>query len=125
VRKRGALLLALFVAGLAACIWLWSAGRRNWLTVENHSGQAIAQFRVTVGGRTIEFRDVPDGAAVSADFPIRADDHFAVEGRFADGTKIGGDFGYVTSGMAREHARFTVQQGGKIDFQQSHRIAIY
>lgn len=120
-----AVLVLLLVVGVAGLLWAARGRLQNRLTVENRSGQAIALLRVTTGGETAVFRDLPDGAAATAPFRIQTDDHFAVEGRLEDGTGLGGNFGYVTNGMSGQRARFVVLPGGKIRFDQSNRIGPY
>src|SRR5437660_8152566 len=95
------LLVGVFV-GLLARHW---ERAQNRLAVENRSGQPLTFFKVTTAGETITFKDVPADGQVTAAFRIRADDHFAVEGRLADGKRIRGDFGYVTNGMSGHRAR--------------------
>jgi hypothetical protein len=115
-RRRWVLrLAAVLVAGLAALLWATGQPARDVLTVENRSGQVLAQLRVTVAGQTSTFQNVPAGGSVSAPFRIRADDHFAVEGRLADGTMV------RSNGMAGEQARLIVLPGGEIKFQQRGR----
>lgn len=117
-----ALLLA---GGLAGLVWMARERLQNRLTVENRSGQPIALLKVTISGETTVHRNVPDGAAVTAPFPIHSDDHFAVEGQLADGTPVGGNFGYVTNGMSGERARLVVHPGGKVTFEQNNRVHPY
>lgn len=95
---------------------------QNQLTVENRSGQALSWIRVAVTGSSSVawFRDGPDEGVVSSTFRIGGDGHFQVNGRLADGTRLEGNFGYVTSGMSGQRARFVIRPGGKIDFDGSH-----
>ncbi|HYT87589.1 MAG TPA: hypothetical protein VEL76_02615 [Gemmataceae bacterium] len=58
-------------------------------------------------------------------FRIGSDDHFTIKGRLADGTAVGGEFGYVTNGMAGERACFVVLPEGKVEFWQSNQIGPY
>ena len=128
MKKRG---FAIFFLIVVTIVLLWGARERyherhrNQLVVENRSGQAIAQLRITITRETILFENVADGAEVAAPFRIGADDHFVVAGRLADGSAIGGNFGYVTNGMAGERARFRVGRGGAIDFDQDDNIPLY
>jgi hypothetical protein len=115
----------LVVSGLAGLLWVVWERFQNRLTVENRSGQPIALLEIAIGGETVAFRNMADGATVTAAFTIATDDHFAVEGRLADGTRLGGKFGYVTNGMCGERAAFGVQPAGKIAFEQTGRISPY
>jgi hypothetical protein len=94
--------LLLPVAVLSLLLWGAWACLQNRLVVENTSGQPIAVLKITIAGETILLQDIPAGTAVSCRFPIGSDDHFTVDDRLADGTRIAGDFGYVTNGMFRE-----------------------
>jgi len=127
MKKRVVAVILLVAVGT---ILFWAAWerfqkRRNYLVVENRSGQPIAQLRITISQEAIRFEDVPDGIDVTAPFRIGSDDHFVVVGRLADGTNIGGDFGYVTNGMAGERAHFFVERRGVIEFDQSKRVSVY
>lgn len=106
------------LVGLAALAIYAYFRIENRLVVENQSGQPIASLKITVGGRTIVFENVQSGSKESSRFFIGGGDHFVVAGQLADGTRIKGDFSYVTTGMYGEHARFVVQPGGKIQFRQ-------
>lgn len=110
-------LAVLVIAGLALLGWAYAERSRNVLTVENRSGQTISLLHITAAGQTSEFRDVASGAEVTASFRIKGDDHFAVEGRLADGTLIRGQFRSVTSGMSGERAHLVVLPGGQIVFR--------
>jgi hypothetical protein len=123
MKKRS--IVALVVVGVMAGV-LWAALERfqNRLTVENRSGQPLT-LRVTTGGETITLPEVPAGGEVTAAFPIRSDDHFAVGGMLAHGTAVGGEFGYVTNGMSGQRARFDISPGGKVEFSQSDWICPY
>src|SRR5688572_14902946 len=113
-RRMAAVAAALVIAGAVAGLWAARERLRNRLAVENESGQPLALLRVRISGEDIVFRDVPAGGGVSVAFSIRSDDHFAVEGRLADGTDIRGEFGYVTNGMSGQRVRFIVMPGGKV-----------
>jgi len=119
------LTLVLLVAGL---MWAGWAGRerfQNRLFVENRSGQPITMLKIITGGETRVFHEVPDEAELSATFRIASDDHFAVDGLLANGTKVSGEFGYVTNGMSGEHAFFVIRPEGKIEFRQSNKTTPY
>ncbi len=126
-RRRIAVLVGavLFVGALVGLLVRHWERAQNRLTVENRSGQPLTVFKVITAGEAITFTDVPVGGEVTAAFGIQADDHFAVEGRLADGKRVGGDFGYVTNGMSGQRARFVVRPGGQIEFTQSSGINPY
>jgi hypothetical protein len=107
-RKRWLLRLAVVpLAGLAALLW-FSGQRSRDLTVENRSRQSIASLQITVAGQTNTFRDVADGARVTAPFQARDGDPFRMDGQLADGTRI------RASGMLGERTQFLVLPGGEI-----------
>jgi hypothetical protein len=110
---------------LVGLLWVVRERYQNRLAVENRSGQAVAFLRVTIAGETIPFRDVRAGAEVTATFRIKTKDHFVVEGRLADGTRVGGEFGYVGNGMHRERAHFVILPDGEIEFRQSNTTTPY
>jgi hypothetical protein len=94
---------------------------QNRLTVENHSGQAVALLMIGIYGSSSSFmfENMPDGSEGSASLRIVRDGGFYVHGFLADGTSIaGGYYGYVTNGMYGEHAHFVVKEGGRLDFSQ-------
>jgi hypothetical protein len=105
------------VAGIAL---LYGGMRKleNRLAVVNQSGQLLSRLKVGMGhaGPIATFEDLRDGGVETASFSIKGDDSFVVDGMLADGTKVGGNFGYVTNGEFGERPRFVVRRGGKIDF---------
>lgn len=113
------LLLAICCSGLVWAAW---QQRQNRLYIENRSGQSIAWLNITIAKETIEFKNIPAGGKVTSTFQIITDDHFVVQGQLVDGTKIGGEFGYVTGGMEPEEAFFIIRRDGKIDFRQTNNI---
>jgi hypothetical protein len=90
----------------------------NRLTVVNESGQAIKQLSITVGKRPLSFEHLPAGGTAAGQFWIESDDGFQVDGQLADATPIRDNVGYVTHGMCRERAEFTVKPGGKVVLEQ-------
>ncbi len=90
----------------------------NRLVVESRSGQTLARLKIGLAnsGPIATFRDLPDGGVETASFGIGGDDSFVLDARLADGTKVGGNFGYVTNGYYGVRPRFVVREGGKIDF---------
>jgi hypothetical protein len=92
---------------------------RNRLVVENRSGQPVVRLEVSMRSVPVAtFRNLPDGAQGSATFRVAGDNSFDLCGAFADGTRVGGNFGYFTTGGYGEHPRFIIQRGGQIDFTQ-------
>src|SRR5690242_14943506 len=99
------------IAGLAVVCGGMSCFVRmveNRLVVENRSGQPILWLRISMyySGPIAMFKDLPDGGAETASFRIRGDDSFALDGILADGTRLSGDYGYVTNGQFGVHPRF-------------------
>lgn len=92
----------------------------NRLVVENQSGRPLAWLKIGMGraGPIASFKDLPDGGAETASFIIRGDDGFVLDGMLMDGTKVGGNFGYVTNGDYGERPCFVIRRGGKVDFTQ-------
>ena len=107
------------VALLAALIAATGRAMRNRIVVENRSGVAVKVITITVGPTAISLGELPPGRTVQATYSIPGDAHSTVTGRLADGTPLGGNFGYVTGGMYGETARFSIEPGGKIEFSQA------
>jgi len=95
---------------------------QNWLEVKNESGKAIRILTIEVTHEVIRFGDISDGSTVFGRFQIGSDDHFAVRGELADGTRISANCGYVTNGMSGEQATFVIRPGGKVEFSQSNSL---
>jgi hypothetical protein len=92
---------------------------RDRLVVVNRSGQPIVRLEISMRSVPVAtFRNLPDGAEGSATFRIVGDNSFDLIGALADGTRVGGNFGYFTTGSYGEHPRFVIQRGGQIDFTQ-------
>ena len=109
-------LAVLAIIGLGAVLWVTRGGLQNRLTVENRSTQALPLLRITIGGETVAFHDMPPGGEEAAAFTTRRDDRFTVEGRLADGTLVRGVFGHLANGAVGERARFIIRPGGQIEF---------
>jgi hypothetical protein len=107
------------VALIAALIAAADRAARNRILVENRSGLAVVGLRIAVGPNRIGFSTLDPGRTVDTTFSLRGDASFAVSGRLADGTPIGGNFGYVTGGMFGETAHFTIGPGGEILYRQN------
>lgn len=88
--------------------------RWNRLNVENRSGQPISLIQVMTGTKTVVFKNVPDAATVSAAFPTRGADKFAITGIMADGTPLRAGFGFSTAQPSVEFPCFTVRQKGEL-----------
>jgi hypothetical protein len=92
---------------------------RNRLVVENRSGQPVVRLEVSMRSVPVAtFRNLPDGARGSAIFRVVGDKSFDLSGSLADGTRLGGNFGYFTTGGYGDHPRFIIRSGGQIDFTQ-------
>jgi hypothetical protein len=104
-------LAVLLAVGAGFLLWAWYRDRSPILTVENRSGQPIAELRVTAGGDTSTARDVQSDAEVATPLRTKGADHFVVEGRLADGTLVRGRFGLTAGG---ESLRLVVMPGGQI-----------
>jgi hypothetical protein len=83
------------------------------LTIENRSGRTIAVLDVTIAGKTSSFPEVRDGTDVNAPYESESD-RFTIEGRFPDGSRIRGQFGSGTLGLAGERPHLTIVPGGQI-----------
>lgn len=116
---RSLLALVALVAVLAGLVAAVGRASRNGIVVENRSGVAIKSLEITVGPTLLCFGPLPPNRSVRTSFPIHGDASFQVEGQLADGTPLTGGGGYVTNGMYGETARFTIEPGGQISFQQS------
>ena len=121
-RVRFSVMRMLTLAGLILVAGGLTAGlriARNRLVVENRSGQPIIRLEISMRSVPVAtFRNLPDGAEGSATFRIVGDNSFDVIGALADGTRLGGNFGYFTTGSYGEHHRFIIRRGGQIDFNQ-------
>jgi hypothetical protein len=94
-------------------------GARNRLVVENHSAQSIVLLEISIRSIPVAtFRNLPDGGQGSASFRITGDSSFDLSGTLADGTRVGGNFGYFTTGSYGEHPRFIVRGAGQLEFTQ-------
>ena len=107
--------IALTIGGITAGL----RTARNRLVVENRSGQPIVRLEIFMRSVPVAtFSNLPDGAEGSATFRIVGDNSFDLIGALADGTRLGGNFGYFTTGSYGEHVRIIVRGGGRIDFTQ-------
>jgi len=107
--------LILVAGGITAAL----RAARNRLVVENRSGQPIVRLEVSMRSVPVAtFRNIPDSGEGSATFRVVGDNSFDLSGALADGTRLGGNFGYVTTGDYGERCRFIIRRGGQIDFTQ-------
>ncbi|SIO60691.1 hypothetical protein SAMN05444166_6488 [Singulisphaera sp. GP187] len=109
------------IAGLALVFGGVTCGFRraeNRLVVENRSGQSLDLLDISLSraGHIVTIKSLPDGGAETAPFWIKGDDGFVLNGSLADGTKVVGNFGYVTNGDYAERLRFVVRPGGRVEF---------
>lgn len=91
---------------------------KNRLVVENLSGQPIVWLKVKLdnGGMLINRKNLPDRDAETAWFEFHGDNGFEIDGVLADGTKLNGNFGYVTNGDFGLRPHMVVGKGGKITY---------
>ena len=119
-RVRISVMRTLTLAGLILMAGGLTAGlrtARNRLVVENRSGQPIVLLEISM--RSVPFatfRNLPDGAEGWATFRIVGDNSFDLIGALADGTRVGGNYGYFTTGSYGEHPHLIIRRGGRIDF---------
>jgi hypothetical protein len=107
--------LILAVGGVATGL----CAARNRLVVENRSGQPIVRLEVSMRSVPVAtFSDLPDAGVGSATFRVVGDNSFDLSGTLADGTQVGGNFGYFTTGSYGEHPRFIIRRRGQIEFTQ-------
>jgi hypothetical protein len=100
------------VAGLALLIWYYFR-EPSGLVIENHSGQTISRLEVSAGGRTVTFRDVPNGKQVTATNATAG--ALELDGQFRDGTRIRAQFAEVPgSGLV-------VGPGGQITLRKARQ----
>jgi hypothetical protein len=107
-------LAALAVAGLAGLLWAMH-DRENHLTIENRSGQAIMELRLTVGEQSSTFRGIPTGSDVTTPFTVQPDAPFSMEGQLFDKSLIRGKgvAGTDTRLTILPDRSFTIRQGGR------------
>jgi hypothetical protein len=109
-------LAVLAVASIGLVWWYARNHSPNYLTVENRSGEAIAVLRITAAGETKTFRDVSEKTTKASPFPVQHGDHFVVEGRLADGTRI------RTNGIISESSMHVIiLPGGQVQFRPAPR----
>jgi hypothetical protein len=90
------------------------------VTIFNKSDSDIRFLDVGIAGKTLRINNMKNGAVTKVQFRGLGDSHYLLEGELQDGTKIGGEFGYVTNGM-NFNDTFVITKGGKIEFtSQSH-----
>jgi hypothetical protein len=119
---RSSVMRMLALAGLMLVAGGITAGLHtasNRLFVENRSGQPTVRLEVSMRSVPVAtFRHLPDGTEASATFRVVGDNSFDLSGALADGTRVGGNFGYFTTGGYGERPRFIIRRGGQIDFTQ-------
>src|SRR4051794_3912533 len=86
------------VAGVSLVLAAITARQPKWdrYTVENHSGQWISRFQVTIGGRTVIHGNVAEAAPVSGAYRASREDQFVFAGRLADGTELNAQIAFYT-----------------------------
>lgn len=80
-------LAIVLLVGLLALFWAVSQNTRT-LKIENRSEQSIPELKITVGGQSQTFKNVARGGQVTVPCPAGGDDHFTVDGRLADDSRI-------------------------------------
>jgi hypothetical protein len=109
------------LTGIALLAWVrWEI--KNRVIITNESGQTIAELSVKVCGQTIDLKNIALGDSVSAQFDIHTDDHFTLNGRLEDGTKLVGELGYVTNGDFGQRVRLVIRARGVVEFSQDSRF---
>jgi len=86
--------------------------------VSNNSGQLIKSLRIDVFGKSQSITSLENGKSITLVYRNLSDSHYTLNGELKDGSRIEGDFGYVTHGMDFE-ATFKIHKGGKIEFTSS------
>jgi hypothetical protein len=93
---------------------VWAVGglSQPGFTIENQSGQAVRELHVTIAEHEGTFRNMAQGAKVSAPFTVRGGEPFTVKGKFANGDLIG------MRGLTQEGSRLVILPGGTIIFRK-------
>ena len=81
-------LAAVAVGGLALWMWTSQQAAQNVPTIENQSGQALAQLRITFAGQTKTFQNVPTGTKLIVPLGVKSDDAFTADVRLANGIML-------------------------------------
>ena len=96
--------------GAGALVWFAAHGSEVALTVENRSGEVLTSLEIKSEGKATTLRDVAPGTEQTV--LLAGGDHFEVEGKLADGTRIRGRFGQVGG-----RARLILLPGGQMQFR--------
>jgi hypothetical protein len=88
------------------------------VVVLNNSGQPIKQLQIDVFGKSQSISSLENGENVTLVYRNLSDSHYTLNGELKDGTRIEGDFGYVTHGMDFE-VTFKISKGGEVKFVSS------
>jgi hypothetical protein len=111
IQRRWLLRIAIpLVAALGLVVWALERSQ-NVVTIENQSGQPISVLKLTRGGETKSFQDVPVGAHPGA--ITKEGGPFTVDGRLADGTFIRARFGEVDA-----RVDLVLFPGGQLQFRK-------
>ena len=89
-------IVALVLMALAVYL-MCVQSRRPTMTVTNAGQKSIHTLVVTVCGEDYAFQDIPVGGQRHLEYEGKGDSGFEVQGQFADGHVIKGNFGYVTT----------------------------
>jgi hypothetical protein len=88
--------------------------------VSNESGQKVISLEIQLAGKKQTISNLKSGSAATIAFHDFGDSHYTLSGALQDGTKLTGEFGYVTNGLDFDD-EFTIKEKGKIEFKsESH-----
>lgn len=87
--------------------------RKHTITVTNAGQKSIHALVVTVCGEDYAFPDIPVGGQRHLEYEGKGDSGFEVQGQFADGHVIKGNFGYVTT-RSFPSVELVVQDDGSV-----------
>jgi len=88
--------------------------RTDTITVTNAGTKPIRSMAVTVCAADYLFHDISGGGQRTKTFSVTGDSGLRVQGQFADGTPIKGEFGYVTKQPARHRVEVVIHGDGSV-----------
>ena len=97
-----------------------SCSSENSATVHvlNDSGQLIEKLKIDMIGKSQSISNLKNGESITLTYHNLSDSHYTLNAELEDGSRIVGDFGYVTNGMNYE-AYFKIHKGGEVEFTSS------
>ena len=113
-KTKNAYILLLLLGVMISC----SSENSATVHVLNDSGQLIEKLKIDVFGKSQTISSLKNGESTTLMYHNLSDSHFTLNGELEDGSRIAGDFGYVTSGMNFE-ASFKIHKGGEVEFTSS------